>query len=53
MVVIAILMSLTLVIIRQVRSSSQQVMCANNLRQIGIYTQAYAISDRLPGACRR
>jgi len=44
-VIIAILMSLTLVITQQVRASSQQVVCANNLRQIGIYTQAYA-NDR-------
>ena len=46
LVIIAILMSLTLVIVRQVRASAQQVVCANNLRQIGLYTQAYADAHR-------
>ncbi len=40
--IIAILSSLLLVVINQVRGASQQLVCANNLRNLSVYTQAYA-----------
>ena len=43
--IIAVLTSLLLVVVGQVRGAAQQVVCANNLRNLGIYTQAYA-ADR-------
>lgn len=44
--ILAVLASLVLVVLRQVRVATEHVVCANNLRQIGIYVQAYADDRR-------
>ena len=40
--VIAVLTSLLLVVITQIRTAAKQVVCANNLRGLGVYAHAYA-----------
>ena len=47
---IAVLSSLVLVVIAQVRASAHQVVCANNLRNLGVYAQGYAADRNGMGA---